>query len=305
VKKRFGILILVGSFIALGVALAVPKSHFAIMGWLRGEAFYLSHPTSYWSGALRKDPLIGAQGDVGKTLREGGDKAVPVLCELLGDKDKYVREQAQLALSIIDWDPRIAAPAMVATLRSAKEPLFCVRTIRRFSVRDPQLFIRELQKAMDAMPNGERRAAIALAVGWLGQENALAAFRLALADGSPPIRVRAAYALWRQEHDLETVLPAFLECLQDPEPEAHQAAQFALANIGQKDKDQIRPKLAKLLEHQDPDVRARVGSVMESLDSPAISSGQEARNDKQPAARSAVAVPLEKAESVTRRSKPQ
>ena len=304
-KNRFVAVILFGSLVALGVALALPKSHFVIVGWLRGEAVYLSQPTSYWSAALRKDPFIGAQGDVGKTLRQGGDQAVPVLCELLGDKDKYVREQAHLALSIIDWDPKIAAPAMVATLRSAKEPLFCVRTIRQFSVRAPQLFIRELQKAMDAMPNGERRAAVALAVGWLGQENALAAFRVALADGSPPIRVRAAYALWRREHDLETVLPAFLECLQDPEPEAHEAARIALEELGRKDRDRIRPKLTELLDREDPDVRARAASAIEALGSLAVSSGQEGHKDNQPAARSPVELPLERAESVTRSSKPQ
>jgi HEAT repeat protein len=305
VKKRLVTVLLFGSIIALGVALALPKSHFAIMGWFRGEAFYLSRPTSYWSGALQKDPLVGPQGDVGKTLREGGDLAVPVLCELLGDKDKYVREQAQLALSIMDWDPKAAAPAMVATLRSAKDPLFCVRTIRRFAVRDPQLFGRELQKALDGMPNGERRAAVALAVGWVGQGDALAAFRVALADGSPPIRVRGAYGLWRREHDLDAVLPAFLECLQDPEPESHDAALQALEDLGRRDKDRIRPRLVELLDHQDPHVRARVASAIESLDSRAFASGAEARKDNQPQSRLAADSPSEKAEAVTRSSKPQ
>src|SRR5205807_664204 len=95
-----------------GIALVIPRSHFAIMGLLHGEAFYGGRPVSYWAGAFRKDPFIGDQGDVGKRLREGGPAAVPVLCRLLADDDEQVRSQALIALRLIDWDPHFVAPTL-------------------------------------------------------------------------------------------------------------------------------------------------------------------------------------------------
>src|SRR5438105_237259 len=64
-----------------------------VIGWLRHEATYQGKPTSYWTRAMQ----AGTE-DVGKSLREGGSEAVPVLCEMLRDPDENVRRQVLLTL---------------------------------------------------------------------------------------------------------------------------------------------------------------------------------------------------------------
>src|SRR5438477_1284342 len=111
-KKRAGILISLLVAVALGIALALPRTHFALLGWAQGESYFQGQPTSYWAGALKKHPFIGDQGDVGKRLREGGPAAIPVLCELLKDEEQGVRQQSMLALSLIDWQQEGWKPAV-------------------------------------------------------------------------------------------------------------------------------------------------------------------------------------------------
>src|SRR5712692_8136994 len=101
-KKRLLVLLGLALILGLIVALALPTSHFVIMGWLRRESFYQGRPTSYWISAVKKDAFLGnsAPAEVGKLLREGGEAAVPVLKEMVKDQDEYVSMQALLALGV-------------------------------------------------------------------------------------------------------------------------------------------------------------------------------------------------------------
>src|SRR5437660_400152 len=121
-KKRVCIVVAVLLLILLGIGLALPRTHFAIVGWAQGEAYFAGQPTSYWAGALKKDPFIGNQGDVGKTLREGCPAAIPVLCQLLADEEDFVRTQAKIALSLADWAHHDMTQAVAVNLACETTP---------------------------------------------------------------------------------------------------------------------------------------------------------------------------------------
>src|SRR5260370_1372682 len=119
-KKRLRLLLALALALGLIVALALPTSHFAIMGALRRESFYQGRPTSYWISALKKDAFLGdsVPTDVGRILREGGEAAVPVLVEMVNDPDEYVSMQALLALGVMSPHPTSAVPALIECLKS-------------------------------------------------------------------------------------------------------------------------------------------------------------------------------------------
>src|SRR5215831_11990087 len=94
VSKRLWLVLVILTAVGLGVAFALPRTHFAMLGWWRGEAYYAGQPTSFWAAAIRKDPFVGSSGDVGRYLREGGSAAIPVLGQLLQSDDDNVRTQA-------------------------------------------------------------------------------------------------------------------------------------------------------------------------------------------------------------------
>jgi HEAT repeat protein len=254
VRKRLPILILVLFLIGLGVAYVLPRSHFVIMGWWNGEAFYRGLPASYWSGAFKKDPFIGPQGDVGKTLREGGQAAIPVLFQLLNDDDPDVRSQAALALSLIDCDPAALMPALLEFVKSGKEPKSFSSRLRLaadLSGRSRQTFAEELQEMLEAEREPERRAGIALVLGLLGLKNSTAALHIALQEGTASDREEAALALYRLG-ERDTGLSTLLEL----------HAFQALGQIGSKDKDAVCPKLVELLKHPDPKVRGQAANTL-------------------------------------------
>jgi hypothetical protein len=147
-KIWFGLLLL----LALGAVLAVPTSRFAIVGWLRNDSWYEGRPTSYWRyelgawhfvdygifGAkgypgsrmvflerepswweelLRKVPdsdhYISPKSQEKLALLNGDAAALPVLTELLKDRDTTIRIIAVMGLYEIGKDAKPAAGALV------------------------------------------------------------------------------------------------------------------------------------------------------------------------------------------------
>src|SRR5215472_13456753 len=100
-KKRLVLCLALLVIASLGAALAFPRTHFALLGWLRGESYYEGQPTSYWAAAIKKHPFSGEAGDICKKLQTGGQTAIPVLCQLLDHEDEYVRQQAKLTIETI------------------------------------------------------------------------------------------------------------------------------------------------------------------------------------------------------------
>src|SRR5262249_16831359 len=111
------ILVLAG---CLALALAFPAAVYVPWGYLRHEASFAGKPTNDWIRALKHEGFLGhgaPTGDIGKTLRDGGSAAVPVLCEIAEDPDGDVRQEALTALSLIGPEARSATPVLAATIK--------------------------------------------------------------------------------------------------------------------------------------------------------------------------------------------
>src|SRR6516164_8322257 len=104
-KKR-SLLFLIGlaAAVSLAIAMALPASHYVIVGILHQESFYNGRPTSYWIDALKHEPFARRSApaqDIGAYLREGGFEALPVLRQMLHDQDTQVASEARMAISLI------------------------------------------------------------------------------------------------------------------------------------------------------------------------------------------------------------
>jgi hypothetical protein len=124
-------------FVALGALSLHPAIYWPVTGWLRGEAFYHGRPTSYWryaiwcwgndsaalswidqarvgiglsrSEAVLRPAIIGKNWDWQASRATDLDPAaIPVLRELLGDEDKFVRIQSALAIKGLAHDAKIS-----------------------------------------------------------------------------------------------------------------------------------------------------------------------------------------------------
>jgi hypothetical protein len=67
------------------VAVCVPSFQWWVLGTARGEYFFQGYPTSYWQGEL--DNLV-TQNEARQALVSGGEKAVPVLVQMLERRDR-------------------------------------------------------------------------------------------------------------------------------------------------------------------------------------------------------------------------
>jgi HEAT repeats len=140
----------------LAGSLLSPDVRWAVWGWLRGEAFYRGRPASYWREEARGwDRWVVAAGyegapdggcfwcstswsrppspwqewlgiDVARLvpsrpanppLLAGSPAAVPVLTELLRDRDPKVRHMAAQGLGAVGQDARRVVPALLDVLR--------------------------------------------------------------------------------------------------------------------------------------------------------------------------------------------
>jgi hypothetical protein len=126
---RIGILLVGGC----AVVLSAPPSRYVLVGLLRNEPFYDRMPASYWKDHMRawtakewKPPpaviawllrLAGiGSGPSKPRVLDGGKEAVPVLVELVKEKDLWVRTLAMRSLARIGPEAREAVPALIAVL---------------------------------------------------------------------------------------------------------------------------------------------------------------------------------------------
>ncbi|HJT78157.1 MAG TPA: HEAT repeat domain-containing protein [Gemmataceae bacterium] len=142
---RIGGLLLVG----LAIAMLFPQVRYSIPGWLRGDHRYRGLPTSYWSGAIRDwhkalvdwskasstprlplSPLLPRWLSMpGRTrppsspgVLGGGRESIPVLIELLQDKDVLVRNAAAGPLASMGPMAREAVPVLRRVLADGAGP---------------------------------------------------------------------------------------------------------------------------------------------------------------------------------------
>jgi HEAT repeat protein len=260
-KRRLSILI--GFLILAGLCAfyLLPAINYPVVGWWKGEAFFEGRPTSFWAAAFKQDPSVGAQGDVGKKLREGGTAAVPVLCELAKwgppkDQDKLenriVRSQALLALSLIDWDPRTVP---FSTLHKLTTDFDIVRGVTNLSPSNRRALEELIFKIVNEDPDPQKRAEAALCLARLGAPKAAEALAMTLEQADQKTRLKVAVNLWQLKHDARMVLPVAEAGLRSEDHKIRDQALLILGQIGRKDKNAVLVNLLEMVRHQDPGTR--------------------------------------------------
>jgi HEAT repeat protein len=265
VKKRLPIAITALCFILLGIALALPRTHYAIQGWFRGEAYFAGQPTSYWLGAVKKEPFVGDQGDVFKKLREGGPAAVPVLCQLFMDEDGAICQQASLAISLIDWEAQGMSPAVAEALVSVDSLDLFQRTVARLASESRLTLKERLAEELKNKARPRSRGAAALALASLGDDGRSELLRVAMVDGALGVRVHAAISLWHSKDHADDILWTLVAGLQGPNPKISKLASGALKNIGPAANDAVQSAVISLLRSNDVVVRENAASILGTM----------------------------------------
>jgi hypothetical protein len=262
VKKRLPIVIAALCLIVFGIALALPRTHYAIQGWFRGEAYFAGQPTSYWLGAIRKDSFVGDQGDVFKKLREGGPAAVPVLCQLFMDEEGPICQQASLAISLIDWEREGMGPSAAGALVSVDSLGLFERTVARLTT-DNRLTLKEgLAEQLKDKARPRSRGAAALALDLLGNDRSSELLRIAMVDGALPVRVHAAIFLWQLKDHNDDVVWTLVTGMQSPEAKIRKLASGGLKAVGPSANDTVRSAVISLLRSNEASIRENAASIL-------------------------------------------
>jgi HEAT repeat protein len=276
-RKRIALGLALVVAIGLAIAFALPVSNFVLLGGLHGEAFYAGRPPSYWASALKRDPFVSdsAPPDVGKTLREGGEKALPVLRELLHNDDEQVRSEALLALSVLPVDSAARAPILADLLsEDIKDWQFFLRALARLQAGDRQDTITGLTKALQLNPNPRSRFELALVLADLKPHAELAIPLLEEAMDNKQAtanRVRAARAYWRTTGQAERTIGVLMEAvaagdfsayevLREMGPDARSAvpALIQIAKEGNGKNPMTRDQAVQVLGHLGSEARPAV-----------------------------------------------
>ncbi len=260
---------------ALGVAMALPKSHYLLLGLVRRESYYRGWPTSYWVGSLRKDRLaasIAPPGDIGSLLAHGGADAVPVLCDMLQSDDREVRNQALLALKAMNPAKcRQAAGKLTDYFLEEDYPRDQQLAALILLSWDREVGIQAITRKLEQSPELHGRGALLVMLGDTGSQapETLGVLRHALDDRNERVRVYAARALWQLTHDLHPVLPALLAGLEaDDDVRTREMAARVLAGAGPPAQEAI-PDLVRLLKADSLGTREMAISVLGQLGDPA------------------------------------
>jgi HEAT repeat protein len=248
------ILILV---IAVPVALALvfPATVYQTAGWLRHEASFDGKPTNYWIRALKQERFLGhapPAGDIGKTLREGGPEAVPVLCEIAEGPDENLRSEALLSLSLIGPDAKAATPVLVAALKKEENASRFLMASDAYAKVDPDAAVDLLSTIVRDKQNASRCSWALTALLKLTPDcrGALPVLNDLLnnAEEDPRPRVQAMLILWRLKQPGEPMIPALCTIVKDDKNPAGVQALDVLGEMGPAAK-QALPDLVQLLDN--------------------------------------------------------
>src|SRR6266851_3829865 len=120
-RRRWLLAIIVVVLGLLALAWLFATTVYVPVGFVKGEATFDGKPTDYWVDALKQEGFLGHKpppGDAGKTLRQGGSAAVPVLCEIAQSPDDNMRMEALNALSLMGPEAKGAKSMLQATLKT-------------------------------------------------------------------------------------------------------------------------------------------------------------------------------------------
>jgi hypothetical protein len=290
-----------------------------LLGWLKGESFFQSRPSSAWRDALRdEDPAI--QERARKQLVEGGDKSVAVLTELLrdsegpdwaaaetrwtaaeilgeigpaasdatpvliaalADEDPHVRSVSAASLPAVDGPPEQAVPALIELFR--KEPsVVAARALSEYGP-DAEAAVPELTAILlDKDLDTELRWNAARTLGKIRGRAAAAIPVLveSLEDEAATVREHSAEALGDIGPPAKASVPNLIQVLDDPATRVRRDAARSLGQIGPAAKSAV-PELKKLLQDSEPIVRDAAKTAVRTLapDEPVSDDPPAAKDD--------------------------
>ena len=123
--------------------------------------------SSYWIRAFKHESFLGQAlpaGDAGKTLRDAGAAAVPVLCDLARSPQSNVRMDGLLGLSLLGPEARAAQQVLAEEVAKEKESAHFLLGSRTLGKLDPAAATEVLQEILRHKEGDDSRRSWALEV---------------------------------------------------------------------------------------------------------------------------------------------
>jgi hypothetical protein len=254
-RKRWSFAIIVLIVALLGLAWLFPNAVYVPVGYVKGEATFDGKPTDYWVHALNQEGFFGQApppGDAGKTLRQGGSAAVPVLCEIAQGPDNNLRLGALNALALMGAEAKTAKPMLQATVKTETDR-------SRFYLASDALAHVDAAAAADVMSAilGDKQETLSrktfafaalLRMAPQGQE-AVPTLKEVFNDAKEDVllRVLAAEVLSNMNQPAESLLPAVCEMVTAENSSVGVQALLVLASMGPAAKPAV-PTLLKVAD---------------------------------------------------------
>jgi HEAT repeats len=108
--------------VGIGIALCFPAGQWGAIGLIHGDRFYHGRPASYWRFELG-ETTFGGRERAAAELKQGGPSAVPILVDLLQNKDKFTRYEAADVLAEIGPPAQAAVPALQQAMEEPDQHL--------------------------------------------------------------------------------------------------------------------------------------------------------------------------------------
>jgi HEAT repeat protein len=224
------------------------------MGSLRREAFFDGKPTNYWVRALKQEGFLGhapPPGDVGKTLREGGGAAVPVLREMASSPDENVRAETLRVLTYLGPEAKPATPELAAAMKAEDNSNRFMLASEALAKADPVAAAETLGTVLHDKTNDSRRSWALMELLKLAPEGqeALPALKDIISDPKEDalLRIQATRMLWRLHEPADPLLATLVAIVTTPRSPAGVQAVEALGDMGPSAKPAL-PTLLKILD---------------------------------------------------------
>jgi HEAT repeat protein len=257
-RKRWLISLFIIIVACGALILAFPNALVVPMGFVKQEAFFDGKPTSYWVRALKKEGYLGhapPSGDIGKTLREGGAQAVPVLCQIAENPEADLRMQALVTLDLIGGDvkseAKAAVPVLTSTIQKEEDVTRLLVAGRALGKIDTPVAA-ELLSGVIREKSAPTRRSVSLDVLLELAPDCKGAIPVAREvfehkEEDPRLRVRTMKLLWKLGEPLEPLVAGLVEIAKDEKSPAAGQALYVLGDMGPAAESAV-PALLKMLE---------------------------------------------------------
>jgi HEAT repeat protein len=210
-KKRWLVALGVVLLVVLLVPWGFPVTVDVPLGYLRHEAFYAGKPTRYWARGFQPEHAWGLSApteDAGKTLRQGGTAALPVLYQLLEHPNPRVRWEALLTLDLMDPPVDIPVPVLTAALEKETDTSSQEILTRHLLKAGKPATVAALSGVLEKQPDAIARLWAINKLSELGPaaEPAVPALQKELQDPAPMMRIHAARVLWELKQPPEPLV---------------------------------------------------------------------------------------------------